>query len=268
MSAVSNPTKGIFLFCVLAAAPLPAAAAEDNARGLYVAAISASMDGRFAEAGKAAAQLTGDTPQPEFYLPTQELVLVRFHRWDDILKLPEPDASGLSTRALWHFARGMAFSARRNFYEADAERDSLLKAISTLPDDAMMNLNRTQDVLNVASHLLEGSIAMNRVSMAGAVAHFRAAAQLEDALHSDDAPAWFIPARESLGRALMTSSQFPEAEQAFRDDLAHHPGNGRALFGLWQSLREQGKKAEAKQAETQFRTAWKRADVKLTLEDL
>jgi len=219
-------------------------------------AFTASMEGRFAAAKKSA------TPT------TEALVLVRFHHWDDILKLPEPQAAQVSARALWHFARGMAFSAKRNFYDAEAERDSLLKAIATLPDDAMMNLNRSQDILNLASHLLEGSIAMNRVSMAGAVAHFEAAAQIEDALRSDGAPAWFIPARESLGRALMTASRFAEAEQAFRVELAHHPGNGRALFGLWQSLREQGKKAAAKQAENQFRAAWKSADVKLTLEDL
>jgi tetratricopeptide (TPR) repeat protein len=217
------------------------------------------MDGRFAEASKAATQNS---------TAIQELVLVRFHRWDDILKLPEPDATEVSTRPLWHFARGMAFSAKKNFYEAEAERDSLLKAIATLPGDTMTNLNRTQDILNLASHLLEGSIAMNRVSMAGAVAHFEAAAQIEDTLRSDGPPGWFIPARESLGRALMTASRFAEAEQTFRGELAHHPGNGRALFGLWQSLREQGKKAEAKQAEKQFRAAWKSADVKLTLEDL
>jgi tetratricopeptide (TPR) repeat protein len=240
-----------FLLCILTASL--ALAATD------VTAFTASMEGRFAEANKIAAQNS---------VVTQELVLVRFHHWDDILKLPEPSASDISARALWHFARGMAFGAKKTFYEADAERDSLLKAIATLPGDAMMDLNRTRDVLNLVSHLLEGSIAMNRVSMAGAVAHFEAAVQIEDALHSDGAPAWFIPARESLGRALMTASRFVEAEQAFRVELARHPGNGRALFGLWQSLREQGKKAEAKQAENQFRATWKNADVKLTLEDL
>lgn len=242
---------------------------------LHFLAISAAMEGRFADAIKAASQLSAavapvlkEMPMAEYFLPTQELVLVRFHRWDDILKLPEPDASEIATHALWHFARGMAFSAKRNFYEAEAQRDSLLKAIAKLPGDAMMNFNRTQDVLNVASHLLEGSIALNRVSMAAAVAHFQAAAQIEDGLLYDEPPAWCIPARESLGRALMTASRFDEAEKAFREDLVHHPGNGRALFGLWQSLRAQGRKSEAKQAENRFRVAWKHADVKLTLEDL
>ena len=242
---------------------------------LHFLAIAAAMEGRFAAANKAAAELSAkvapvvkDSPMVEPFLPTQALVLVRFHHWDDVLKLPEPDASAAATRALWHFARGMAYAEKRNFYEADAERESLLKAMSTIPDDAMLNFNRTKDVLNLATHMLEGRISMNRVAMPAAIEHFRAAAKIEDALAYDEPPAWYIPARESLGRALMTSSRFDEAEKAFREDLAHHARNPRALFGLWQSLKEQGKKAEAKRAESEFRDAWKNADVKLVLEDL
>jgi hypothetical protein len=47
-----------------------------------------------------------------------------------------------------------------------------------------------------------------------------------------------------------------------------HPHSGRALFGLWQCLKAEEKKAEAKQAETDFKAAWKNADIKLTIEDL
>ena len=66
----------------------------------------------------------------------------------------------------------------------------------------------------------------------------------------------------------MTASHYADAEKTFREELAHHPHSGRALFGLWQSLKARGKKADAKQAEAEFRTAWKNADVKLTIEDL
>jgi len=66
----------------------------------------------------------------------------------------------------------------------------------------------------------------------------------------------------------MTASHYADAEKTFRDELTHHPHSGRALFGLWQSLKAQGKKSDAKQAEAEFRAAWKHADVKLTIEDL
>ena len=149
-SADDRLASSVFLLSILTAS-LSLAATD-------VTAFTASMEGRFAEANKAAIQ---NSPE------TRELVLVRFHHWDGILKLPEPDAAQISTRALWHFARGMAFSAKRNFYDAEAERDSLLKAIATLP------ACRSQDILNLASQLLEGSIAMYRVSIPGAVARFR-----------------------------------------------------------------------------------------------
>ena len=34
---------------------------------------------------------------------------------------------------------------------------------------------------------------------------------------------WFYPTRESLGAALLRAKRFPEAEQAFRDDLTRNP---------------------------------------------
>jgi len=71
---------------------------------LHFLAIAAAMEGRFAVPNKAASDLTAkvaplvkDNPMVEPFLPTQELILVRFHRWDDVLKLPEPDASAGDT---------------------------------------------------------------------------------------------------------------------------------------------------------------------------
>ena len=70
---------------------------------LHFLAIAACFEGRFAEANKAAAQLVAhvapmlkDVPSVEYFLPTQMLVLVRFHRWDDVLKVPEPNAATAS----------------------------------------------------------------------------------------------------------------------------------------------------------------------------
>jgi hypothetical protein len=242
---------------------------------LHFLAIAASMEGRFAEANKAAAQLVAnaapmlkDIPMVEGFLPTETLVLVRFHRWDDVLKLHEPDASAPTTRALWHFARGTAYAAMDKFNEAEHERRALFNAAANIPDDAKLGFNSSRDLINLAGHLLEGHIALARVSIPGAVEHFRQAAEIEDSLRYDEPPDWYIPARESLGRALMTSSHFADAEKVFREELVHHPNNGRALFGLWQSLKAEGKNSDAKRAEAEFRAAWKDADVKLRLEDL
>ena len=55
-----------------------------------------------------------------------------------------------------------------------------------------------------------------------------------------------------------------QAEEVFRQDLTRNPGNGRSLYGLWQSLLLQ-KKESAAAAEKTFRSAWKNADVQLDL---
>ncbi|MBK7090443.1 MAG: hypothetical protein IPH59_01775 [bacterium] len=60
----------------------------------------------------------------------------------------------------------------------------------------------------------------------------------------------------------------PEAEKAFREELVVHPKSGRALFGLWEALKAQGKAEDAKKVKAEFDESWKIADVELTLGEL
>jgi tetratricopeptide (TPR) repeat protein len=256
-----------------------------NASGMYPVmyfnhnvhflAVAASMEGRFAESIKSAAEVSSnvrpmvkDMPMAEFLLPTEMLILVRFRRWNDVMKLPEPDAAAATTRALWHFARGMALAATGKVAEAQNERQALADGATKIPPETLLNFNKSQDLLGVALHQLEGRIALARVSYPAAIEHFRKAAEIEDALIYDEPPAWYIPSREALGRALIAAGNYSESEKVFREELVRHPRSGRALFGLWQSLKDQGKKPAAKQAESEFRAAWKNADVKLSIADL
>jgi hypothetical protein len=68
--------------------------------------------------------------------------------------------------------------------------------------------------------------------------------------------------RQSLGAALLAAGR--AAEAAYREDLKQNRENGWSLFGLAQSLRAQGKTAEADQVQARFTQAWARADVTLT----
>jgi TolA-binding protein len=76
-------------------------------------------------------------------------------------------------------------------------------------------------------------------------------------------PFWYYPVRESLGAALLKAGKPDEAEAAFRDVLKHFPESGRALSSVEASLRQQGKDAEAKKVQRQFKKAWKHADTTL-----
>ncbi len=51
-------------------------------------------------------------------------------------------------------------------------------------------------------------------------------------------------------------------------EIAKHPCNGRALFGLMESLKRQNKVSSAKMVEGEFKKAWETADTQLRVEDL
>ena len=120
----------------------------------------------------------------------------------------------------------------------------------------------------VARPLLEGRIAAAAGDLPAAIERFQAAVTAEDQLAYDEPPSWYYPVRETLGAALLASGKAVEAEQIFRADLKYNPRNGRSLFGVWQSLQAQGKKAAAARARLEFQRVWTVADVTLRLGDL
>jgi tetratricopeptide (TPR) repeat protein len=97
---------------------------------------------------------------------------------------------------------------------------------------------------------------------------FREAIQAEDAIPYVEPPLWRHPVRETLGALLLQQGKHSQAEALFREELKAHPRSGRALFGLAESLKRQGKRDEAAAIRRQMEEAWARADVKLSLADL
>ena len=236
---------------------------------LHFLAYAASMDGNFAEAKNAAARLVANVspgvkmmPMLEGFMPTPMVVLFSFERWDDILKLPQPDASLAITNEFWRFVRGMA-QANLGKTELAAEEQLAWQGISSkIPPDTMYDqLNKTGPVFKVHENLLNSAIARSRHDDKAAIDFLMQAVAAEDALNYSEPPAWYPPVRPMLGRALLAGKQLTEAEKIFRADLARSPRDGRALSGLRDCLNAQGRKYEAEQIDKQFRAAWKVADV-------
>jgi hypothetical protein len=87
---------------------------------------------------------------------------------------------------------------------------------------------------------------------------------LEDNLIYNEPPDWHVPVRQSLGAVLLNAGRAAEAESVYWQDLEQNRENGWSLFGLMQSLRAQGKDAQADVIEKRFNKAWQGADVTLT----
>jgi tetratricopeptide (TPR) repeat protein len=242
---------------------------------LQYLAIASAMEGRFVDAITTARRLERHvSPHLEkmSHLDSVNsmtpLILVRFRRWDDVLKLPEPEATKKFSTLYRHFARGMAYAATRNLEEAEKERQIFSAAVKATPPKAGLGTNRLVNILQVAEGMLVAKIAVAQGDYKSAIAVLKTAAEVEDALLYDEPPPWFMPVRESLGGALLLSGDNAAAEQVFRADLEKRPRNGRALFGLLESLKRQKKKAEARPVERDFKAAWKNADTQLRVEDL
>ena len=232
-------------------------------RGDYRNAIRMA-DQVFAHAAPGAKEM----PMIELFTPTPLLVQVRFRRWSEVMRAPEPPEHMPITRAVWTFARGMAEVSTGRTQNAQAALRGLAAGVKALPADAMVGFNSGKSVLAVAEHLLAARIAEERREPAVAIEHLKRAVEKEDALAYDEPPDWYLHARESLGGTLLRQGQLDEAEAAFRADLFRHPRSGRSLFGLMEVLKAQGKTWEARAVERDFRESWKHADSKLALTEL
>ncbi len=243
---------------------------------LHFLAHAHSMAGQFAEAIKAARQLESNVgpyvkemPMLEGFMPTATQVLVRFRRWDDILKSSEPDRALPVTNALWHYARGMAYAATGKVESAEAEQKVFMAAAKTIAAETPFGLNTTGSILlPIAGNVLSARIALARNDKKSAIELLKKAVVAEDALNYDEPPGWVSPVRESLGGVLLLDGSYAEAEAVFRADLLKNPRNGRSLRGLMESLKAQGKKHAAQSVQMEFESAWKNADVQLSIEDL
>src|SRR5207253_1972788 len=97
----------------------------------------------YAQAKKAADDLTAHVgpqvahmPMLEGFMPTPLMVMVEFHRWDEILATPAPAESMPITSALNHFARGCALAGKGDIAAAKDEHEKLIAKTKSLPSDA------------------------------------------------------------------------------------------------------------------------------------
>ncbi|EKF04658.1 tetratricopeptide repeat protein [Tolypothrix sp. PCC 7601] len=241
---------------------------------VHFLAVAAAMAGRYQDAVQAASKLVTmatpfaeKEPMVEGYLGTKLLIQTRFSDWDNILKTPAPDDKLVTTKALWHFARGMANASTGKLEDAESDRAALLTAQKTMPATATIGMSPASTILDIASNQLDAKIAKAKQNYESAIKYLETAVAQEDALNYMEPPDWYISTREALGGALLAKGDYAAAEKVFGADLQKYPLNGRSLFGLQASLQAQGQENAAKLVQAQFTKAWQDTDTQLLVEN-
>jgi tetratricopeptide (TPR) repeat protein len=196
------------------------------------------------------------------------LTQLRFGKWDDVLAVKQPATTNdfLVDRALWHFARGLAFAAKQDAVAAARESKLLTEiANSEAAKQVSTPIFPVADTLQVSAHWLAGKVAGAKGDTKGMIAQLERALELELALPYMEPSFWPVPVRPTLGAAWLQAGDAVKAEQVFRADLEIWPRHAWSLFGLEAALRAQGKQQQADDVKRQFAAAWARADLKLDL---
>jgi len=244
---------------------------------LHMQANSAMLKGNSKEAVEASTETFNSIPEDYLSAPgtlgsfiqyvsmTPVLTNIRFARWNELLDMHPPDSALSYANVLYHFGRGMALARLSGGEEAALELEKLRARMK----DSILHVPFTPfsaaiEGAKVAESMLEGVIAMQAGDLTGAIAAFKTAVTTEENMVYTEPRDWLLNPKHYLGDALNKAGKFVEAEKVFLKDLQNNRENGWALYGLYQAQVGQKKTTEAEKTLARFKTAFAKADVKLT----
>lgn len=201
----------------------------------------------------------------QHFITTPYNTLVKFAQWQKILALPSPADDLFYPRAIWHYARGMAYANTGKLQQAKKELEAvkLLAKKEEIQNMKIFEINHATDVVKISAEVLEGEMNRTTQNYEEAEQHFLAAIDIEDNLNYNEPPDWFFSVRHLLGDLYLRMGEYVKAEQVYREDLTYWVKNGYALNGLYHSLRYQEKHDEAAQVKKKFEEAWMYSEVQL-----
>lgn len=206
--------------------------------------------------------------------PEVVLTLVRFGKWQDVLKESLPESWGGAdfqgyNKAAWHYSRAVAYWAsskqvanKTHYVElGDAEAKLCLAAApqSASPAQAFNYTVIIPEQLRAARamHIDE--------DYATAIEHLRNVRDADDANMYLEPPRVWYPPRECLGALLVSAPKgkgldAKDALKTFQDDLTAFVESPWSLFGASQAAQALGMSSLAKNYSTRAKKAWSQAD--------
>ncbi len=238
--------------------------------------MAATMSGQKEEALDAAEKVADKIPidaasedfVSQVWMPVPLQAYVRFGLWNQILTTPEPSPDLHIYKLYWHHARVIAFAKKNIIPKAQVELELLQDLLKTELD----SLNSSEisdtvwhqmqvDMTHLLALIPEATFMMATGEGEKGIDLLKKAVKNEDNLPYNEPPNWHHPVRQVLGNALLNYGDYKAAEKVFREDLLKNRENGWSLWGLYLSLKNQGKAEEATIVRKRFNNAWKNADV-------
>jgi tetratricopeptide (TPR) repeat protein len=234
-------------------------------------AFAAAMEGRSEETISATRSARAAMPDAMlFSMPGLDWSLgylydamIRFGRWDEMLRETAPDSRLVGLSVSYHQARAIALAATGRPTEAASELAASQALMGTVQSGATQGMNAAQAVYEIGQRKAAARLAAAKGDADTAISLLEEASALEDKLAYNEPEDVFFPARHLLGAALLDAGRGSEAEAVFREDLKRHPKHGWALTGLKSALAAQKRSDEIGSIDLQLRDAWANADRKI-----
>src|SRR5206468_3262908 len=127
---------------------------------LHFIAMCSAMNGNYAESRKNADMLAEHVgpavkmmPPLEGFMTIPMAVEIRFHHWNEILRMSQPDPAMKTVTVFWHFGRGLALAGTGKMAEAEAEYKIVADAEAATPPDVIFQMpinNKAKDIMKIA----------------------------------------------------------------------------------------------------------------------
>jgi tetratricopeptide (TPR) repeat protein len=188
---------------------------------------------------------------------------------DAVLALPDPPGAPPYIKATWHYARGVAYAAKKDTAAAREEAEAIQR-IAAETDWSVHDAwgIPALPVLQVAENVVLARAAQAEGKNAASIDLWQKAAETEDTIPYMEPPYWYYPVRQSLGAALLKEGKMEEAKKEFSAALEHARGSAWALFGLQEVAKAKGDAAAQGEAEAELVKAWRGDPSLLTLDRL
>jgi tetratricopeptide (TPR) repeat protein len=173
-----------------------------------------------------------------------------------VLALPAPGDDLPFVKAMWHYARGVAYAAAKNA-PAAREEAAAIERLATRDFTALTSVGiPAPDVIALARQVVLGRIALADGQLPAARSAFEQAVATQDKLNYSEPPYWYYPVSQSLAAVLLRQGDLAAAEEAFRASLMRAPNNGWALYGLGEVYRRMGRPDALAEVTRRLDAAW------------